>query len=291
MKKKEGRKISAGSIIWVFFGISAIIAGGIGDIDVIKQRMMSLGFLDSKIDRQKDGSYSIEVNAYAQKTQALSLDDIFRPFEVHAKYSRGVLYLEKSDMEKAGFSVDDEKLPQEVKIVRMGITTRSLQKQKISKDPNIKRIERALEETKRNRKRVYANSMAVAHKANQTFSTPFPDVCKTPSPAGPIPIPYPNMAKSSDIAKGSKKVKADAAEALVKASKFKKSESDEVGTRMKNLQRSYQNITANRELNAQEKATIKKELQTCLDKAALLMKTLDKYVEEIERLLQQAENQ
>lgn len=28
-------------------------------------------------------------------------------------------------------------------------------------------------------------------------------MCKTPSPAGPIPIPYPNVAKSSDTAKDS----------------------------------------------------------------------------------------
>lgn len=34
-----------------------------------------------------------------------------------------------------------------------------------------------------------------------------PDVCKTPSPAGPIPIPYPNIAGTHDLSKGSKKVK------------------------------------------------------------------------------------
>ena len=36
-----------------------------------------------------------------------------------------------------------------------------------------------------------------------------PDVCKTPSPAGPIPVPYPTIKKGSDTAKGSKKVKID----------------------------------------------------------------------------------
>ena len=36
----------------------------------------------------------------------------------------------------------------------------------------------------------------------------FPDVCKTPSPAGPIPVPYPNIGSSPPNAAGSpKKVK------------------------------------------------------------------------------------
>ena len=34
----------------------------------------------------------------------------------------------------------------------------------------------------------------------------FPDVCKTPSPSGPTPIPYPNTARSKDLAGGSRKV-------------------------------------------------------------------------------------
>jgi hypothetical protein len=37
MKKKDAGKISSSLILWIFFGISTIIAGGIGDADVIKQ--------------------------------------------------------------------------------------------------------------------------------------------------------------------------------------------------------------------------------------------------------------
>ncbi len=160
-----------------------------------------------------------------------------------------------------------------------------------SVDTHIKRIERALEKTKGNRNRVFANNRAVVAKSSHTFSAAFPDVCKTPSPAGPIPIPYPNVAKASDTSKSSKKVKADKAASIAKKSDFKKSESDEAGTRMKKLQRSYNKITAKRELSVKEKAAYKKELKTCLDKSRLLMKTLDKYVEEIEKLLQQAKKQ
>ena len=36
-----------------------------------------------------------------------------------------------------------------------------------------------------------------------------PDVCKTPSPGGPVPIPYPNIAQSVTLAKGTTTVKAD----------------------------------------------------------------------------------
>ncbi len=291
MKRKISGKISASLIFFIFFGTSLMIAGGIGEVDAINKKMMSLGFLENKLEKQRDGSYSIKVNAYAQRSQALSLDGVFRPFEVHAKYSQRILYLEKTDIEKAGFSIAEEYLPRGIKIVRMGVAILSKQKRKPTFEPYIQRIKQALEDTKRNRKRVFANCMEVVHKANQTFSLVFPDVCKTPSPAGPIPIPYPNIAKSSDTTKGSKKVKADAAEALVKDSNFKISESDEAGTRMKKLQRSYNKITAKRELSVKEKAAYKKELKTCLDKSRLLMKTLDKYVEEIEKLLQQAKKQ
>ena len=58
----------------------------------------------------------------------------------------------------------------------------------------------------------------------------FPDVCKTPSAAGPIPIPYPNIGKSSDTSKGSKKVKTDGKMVSTKGSDYVKSTGDEAGT-------------------------------------------------------------
>ncbi len=57
----------------------------------------------------------------------------------------------------------------------------------------------------------------------------FPDVCRTPSPAGPIPIPYPNIAMSSNKT-APKKTKVDAKTTMVKSSGFKKSTGDEAGT-------------------------------------------------------------
>lgn len=59
----------------------------------------------------------------------------------------------------------------------------------------------------------------------------FPDVCKTPAPpAGPIPIPYPNMAQSSDTDQGTKTVKVNGNPAMTKASNFKMSSGDEAGS-------------------------------------------------------------
>lgn len=77
---------------------------------------------------------------------------------------------------------------------------------------------------------VIVNFMTVVHKASNGIATAFPDVCKTPSPAGPIPIPYPNIAQSADTNKGSKKVKVDGNPVMVKGSEFKKSSGDEAGT-------------------------------------------------------------
>lgn len=74
------------------------------------------------------------------------------------------------------------------------------------------------------------NFMSVVHKSSNGITIAFPDVCKTPSPAGPIPIPYPNIAMSSDTAKGTKKVKCDGNPVCVKDSNFKTSTGDEAGT-------------------------------------------------------------
>jgi hypothetical protein len=77
---------------------------------------------------------------------------------------------------------------------------------------------------------VGANFLSVIHKSSNGITIAFPDVCKTPTPAGPIPIPYPNIAQSSDTAKGTKKVKCDGNPVCVKDSNFKMSTGDEAGS-------------------------------------------------------------
>lgn len=77
---------------------------------------------------------------------------------------------------------------------------------------------------------VGANNLSVVHKSSMGVTIAFPDVCKTPTPAGPIPIPYPNIAMSSDTAKGSKKVKCDGNPVCLKDSNFRMSTGDEAGS-------------------------------------------------------------
>jgi hypothetical protein len=79
---------------------------------------------------------------------------------------------------------------------------------------------------------VGVNFLSVVHMASNGVTTAFPDVCKTPSPGGPIPIPYPNVAMSSDTMKGTKKVKCDGNPICVKDSNFKMSSGDEAGAAM-----------------------------------------------------------
>jgi uncharacterized Zn-binding protein involved in type VI secretion len=57
-----------------------------------------------------------------------------------------------------------------------------------------------------------------------------PDVCKTPSSAGPIPIPYPNIAMSSDLVSGTTSVTVNGSSAAIQGSKFVKSTGDEAGS-------------------------------------------------------------
>jgi len=77
---------------------------------------------------------------------------------------------------------------------------------------------------------VGVNSLSVVHADSGGKTVAFPDVCKTPSPAGPVPIPYPNIAMSSDTAKGTTKVKCDGNPVCVKDSNFSTSTGDEAGT-------------------------------------------------------------
>lgn len=77
---------------------------------------------------------------------------------------------------------------------------------------------------------VSANNLSVVHADSGGTTIIFPDVCKTPTPGGPVPIPYPNIAKSSDSAKGATKVNADGQPLCVKDSNFSTSTGDEAGT-------------------------------------------------------------
>ncbi len=79
---------------------------------------------------------------------------------------------------------------------------------------------------------VSANNMTTVHAGSTGIAVAFPDVCKTPTPGGPIPIPYPNIAQSSDTADGSSTVKVDGNPIMLKGSNFKMSTGDEAGSAM-----------------------------------------------------------
>ena len=76
----------------------------------------------------------------------------------------------------------------------------------------------------------FSNGRGIAHKGSGGVSVVFPDVCKTPTPGGPVPIPYPNIGKSSDTTKGPKSVKTDGKMPMVKGAKYSMSTGDEAGT-------------------------------------------------------------
>jgi len=78
---------------------------------------------------------------------------------------------------------------------------------------------------------VGVNHLSIVNEDTNGTTIAFPDVCKTPAPpAGPIPIPYPNIARSADTDKGTKKVTVDGKPVCVKDSNFKTSTGDEPGS-------------------------------------------------------------
>ena len=74
------------------------------------------------------------------------------------------------------------------------------------------------------------NNRTVVHKDSGGVAINFPDVCKTQCGPPVVPIPYPNIAKSSDTAKGSKDVKVDGNPIMLKDSNFSTSTGDEPGS-------------------------------------------------------------
>lgn len=77
---------------------------------------------------------------------------------------------------------------------------------------------------------VFANSRGVVHKGSGGQSPVFPDVCKTPTPAGPVPIPYPNIGMSSNTSGGPSDVKSDGQMPMVKGAKYTMTSGDEAGS-------------------------------------------------------------
>ncbi len=77
---------------------------------------------------------------------------------------------------------------------------------------------------------VYTNGRGVAHGGSNGMSIAFPDVCLTPSPAGPVPIPYPNIARSADVSGGPTSVKVDGAMPATKGAQYAQSSGDEAGS-------------------------------------------------------------
>ena len=78
---------------------------------------------------------------------------------------------------------------------------------------------------------VGVNKLSIVNADTNGVTIAFPDVCKTPAPPAPfVPIPYPNIAKSGDTAKATKKVKAEGKPICTKDSNFSMSTGDEGGT-------------------------------------------------------------
>lgn len=79
----------------------------------------------------------------------------------------------------------------------------------------------------------FVNLRTVVHKGSGDTSFAFPDVCNTPPL--PVPVPYPNVAKSSDAARTAASVLSDGNPIMVKDSHYALSTGDEAGNAPGNL--------------------------------------------------------
>ena len=77
---------------------------------------------------------------------------------------------------------------------------------------------------------VGVNFLSVVHASSNGTSIAFPDVCKTPTPAGPVPVPYVNIAMSSNLTAGSTTVKIAGSPVALESSNIPMSSGDEAGS-------------------------------------------------------------
>lgn len=79
--------------------------------------------------------------------------------------------------------------------------------------------------------KVFANGRSILHKGSgNTHTSAAPDVCKVPTPGGPVPTPFVNSAQDSMLTKGSKSVTIEGHPVALTDSELSTSSGDEPGT-------------------------------------------------------------
>ncbi len=79
---------------------------------------------------------------------------------------------------------------------------------------------------------INVNGLGLTYKSTLGLSiATIPDVCKTPSPGGPVPLPYPNIANQGTLQDGTTTVFAKGGKMIaIKGSQYAMSSGDEPGT-------------------------------------------------------------
>jgi hypothetical protein len=77
---------------------------------------------------------------------------------------------------------------------------------------------------------VFVNGLTPVTTKSEGKVVGFPDLCKTPSPGGPVPIPYTNVAQSKDLEHGSQTVFINGAPVCLADSFLGTSTGNEAGT-------------------------------------------------------------
>ncbi|NVJ10650.1 DUF4150 domain-containing protein [Myxococcus sp. AM001] len=78
---------------------------------------------------------------------------------------------------------------------------------------------------------VFANGRSIIHKGSgNTHTSAAPDVCKVPTPGGPVPSPFVNSAQDAMLTKGSKSVTINGQPVALTDSELSVSSGDEPGT-------------------------------------------------------------
>jgi hypothetical protein len=78
--------------------------------------------------------------------------------------------------------------------------------------------------------KTFANGRGIVHQSSGGMSIVFPDVCNTPMPGGPVPIPYLNLGQATDTSGGPPTVTTDGCMPMTKGAEYARSSGDEPGS-------------------------------------------------------------
>ena len=83
----------------------------------VKKKMKKLGFEVGLVKSRDDGSFVVKLMGFTAKTKGLTMKGEYKPFKAKALLVKGILFLDRGQLKKRGFSLQAGMLPPGIRII------------------------------------------------------------------------------------------------------------------------------------------------------------------------------